>query len=187
MTIKQYFNTYFLDIIFKHYFDFEGKANRKTYWLFVLNTLIFCFLFGLLLGFIFIENENEKALAFISCIIGLLFFLLPELGLTVRRLHDINVNGAWAILILPSYLSIFFIGLEQDTYDLISWLLLIPQIPIFVLACKKGKDVTVDNTIKEDNKKNIDSIEHQKLEIEKLKLEIELEKMKQEKNIKGDK
>ena len=37
-----------------------------------------------------------------------LFYLLPAISVTARRLHDINLSGWWQIIIfLPSFLGIF--------------------------------------------------------------------------------
>ncbi len=85
MNLKKYCKFYFTDIIFKHYFDFQGREGRKVFWFFTLNMFIINFLLGLI------------SAGFISMIISLLVFF-PSLGLTVRRLHDINFSGWWVLL-----------------------------------------------------------------------------------------
>ena len=79
-----YLKMYFLDIITKHYFDFNGKEGRKVFWLFTLN----CFIVSLVLGIISGTLSTIFSLA----------ILLPSLGILVRRLHDINFSGWWVLL-----------------------------------------------------------------------------------------
>ena len=81
-----YVNAYFLDIVTKHFFDFNGKEKRKVYWLFVLNCFIISFILGL-----------------VSSVIDTIFclaVLLPALGILVRRLHDAGLSGWFALLLL---------------------------------------------------------------------------------------
>ncbi len=84
MEFKNYCKTYFLDIITKHYFDFNGREGRKVFWLFVLNIFVIGFVLGVFSG----------ALSTIFS----LAILLPHLGLFVRRLHDIDFSGWWILL-----------------------------------------------------------------------------------------
>lgn len=80
-----YLKTYLTDIIFKHYFDFNGREGRKVFWLFTLNMFVINFVLGMI------------SAGVLSMIISLLV-LLPSLGLSVRRLHDINASGWWMLL-----------------------------------------------------------------------------------------
>ncbi|MBQ3943110.1 MAG: DUF805 domain-containing protein [Elusimicrobia bacterium] len=84
MNLKKYCKFYFTDIIFKHYFDFQGREGRKVFWLFTLNMFVVSFLLSLIS-------------TGLSTVISLLV-LLPSLGLTVRRLHDIDFNGWWILI-----------------------------------------------------------------------------------------
>ena len=81
-----YVKTYFLDIITKHFIDFQGKEGRKVYWLFVLNCFIVSFILGLISSTI-------------SYIFSLLVFL-PSLGILVRRLRDAGFSPWLALLLL---------------------------------------------------------------------------------------
>lgn len=80
-----YLKTYLTDIIFKHYFDFNGRATRKVFWLFTLNMFIINFVLGAV--------SDGILSMFVSLLV-----LLPSLGLSVRRLHDINASGWWILL-----------------------------------------------------------------------------------------
>ena len=73
------------------YFDFDGRASRSEYWWFALFMAIVGFVAGLIGGFI-----NA---AWLPSLVSLAF-LLPSLGLGVRRLHDIDKSGWWILLSL---------------------------------------------------------------------------------------
>lgn len=75
------FNTYFLDVIKNHYFDFAGKADRKQFWLYVLFYFITFLILGIVLGF-FGKVGN---VIYYVCSLAL---LLPSLGIAARRLRD---------------------------------------------------------------------------------------------------
>ncbi len=85
MDFKNYCKVYFWDIVSKHYFDYKGRVGRKVFWLFNLNTFIISVILNIITGGI-----------------GSIFFafavLLPSLGLSIRRLHDINLRGWWFLI-----------------------------------------------------------------------------------------
>ena len=86
-----YVKTYFLDIITKHFFDFNGKEGRKVYWLFVLNCFIVSFILGLI----------SSTISYIFSLV----ILLPSLGILVRRLHDAGFSGWFALLLLVPFVG----------------------------------------------------------------------------------
>ncbi len=81
-----YVKTYFLDIVTKHFFDFNGKEGRKVYWLFVLNCFIVSFILGLI----------SSTISYIFSLV----ILLPSLGILVRRLRDAGFSPWLALLLL---------------------------------------------------------------------------------------
>ena len=96
MNFKEYFKLYFTDIIFKQYFNFKGREGRKVFWLFTLNL----FIVNLLLGLV--------SAGFISMLISILV-LLPSLGLSVRRLHDIDFSGWWVLVGFIPFIGIIVV------------------------------------------------------------------------------
>lgn len=85
------FNQYFIDIIKKHYVDFNGRARRKEFWMFYLFTTIISIILGWVDGLIFGQQ-------ILSYLFGILI-LLPFISLWVRRLHDTNKSGWWLLLV----------------------------------------------------------------------------------------
>lgn len=68
----------------KKYADFNGRARRQEYWMFVLFNVIIIFVLCLIpfIGWFFLG-------------IYALAIFLPSLAVAVRRLHDIGKSGAW--------------------------------------------------------------------------------------------
>ena len=74
----------------KKYAEFEGRARRKEYWMFILFDLIFAIAAAVL-------DEILGSQPVISIVYGLVL-ILPTLAVTVRRLHDTNRSGWWILL-----------------------------------------------------------------------------------------
>ena len=86
---------------FKRYFDFSGRSPRAEYWWFVLATG----LTGLLLGFVDVFLLGGPVFGNYGPL-GLVFVLasvVPGLAVLVRRLHDTDRTGWWALIKLVSY------------------------------------------------------------------------------------
>ncbi len=78
-------------VILKNYVNFEGRATRAEFWWFFL----FNFIIGCILS-LFGKVGN------VLSGVWSLAILLPQLGLGVRRLHDINKSGwYWLIGLIP--------------------------------------------------------------------------------------
>lgn len=80
---------YFLDGL-KNYFNFKGRASRKQYWMFSL--FQFIFLCAVSIIDVFIEFGGVLPLLFNLAI------MIPSLSILVRRLHDINKSGWFALI-----------------------------------------------------------------------------------------
>ena len=82
---------WYLKCLKQHYFDFNGRARRKEYWMFTLVNIVISIALTVIFGMI-----SAKLLPLAN--LYSLAVLLPALGVTVRRLHDIGKSG-WMILI----------------------------------------------------------------------------------------
>lgn len=97
---------YLLDPIFKQYVDFKTRANRKQFWLWTLWTVIIYIVFQI---FIAIGGAMESSL--ITGVFSVLFILfnlailLPNLAISVRRLHDIDRSGWWVLIGLIPFIG----------------------------------------------------------------------------------
>lgn len=84
---------YYTDVL-KKYADFSGRARRQEYWMF--------FLFNAAAAIILIILD--LVLGTYPLLYGLyaLAVFLPNLGVTVRRLHDTGKSGWWILIgIIP--------------------------------------------------------------------------------------
>ena len=82
--------------VLKQYADFNGRARRKEYWMFVLFNIIF--------GTIAMVLDNVLGIAMDSMGYGPIYglyvivVLIPSIAVSVRRLHDLGKSG-WMLLI----------------------------------------------------------------------------------------
>ena len=85
---------------FNKYFDFETRSSRKEFWYWQLFRIL------MFLSITYLESLGLSGLLFISNFI----FLIPEVAVSIRRLHDINKSGWWILL------TITIIGIIPLTY-----------------------------------------------------------------------
>jgi uncharacterized membrane protein YhaH (DUF805 family) len=78
--------------VLKQYVDFNGRARRTEFWMFVLFNIIFAL----------VATGLDYATGLIGVISGLysLAVLLPGLAVSVRRLHDVGKGGGWIFISL---------------------------------------------------------------------------------------
>lgn len=82
----------------KKYAEFQGRAQRKEYWMFTL----FNFLAMVLLGSVgaLLGGGGEGGLGDVLQGLYGLGVLVPGIAVTVRRLHDIGKSGWWGLVAL---------------------------------------------------------------------------------------
>ncbi|MCM1029770.1 MAG: DUF805 domain-containing protein [Pseudoflavonifractor sp.] len=80
-----------------NYCNFSGRASRSEYWWFALGMFILSFIFNILAAVFSFSEALTYVVASISCLVSLAL-LLPGLGLSVRRLHDIGKSGWWVLI-----------------------------------------------------------------------------------------
>lgn len=86
---------YYIDV-FKKYNKFKGRSQRKGYLIFLFtHTLAFAVL--MIADNELIRHEQYNHLAWLTTIYYLVTFV-PFLSATIRRLHDVNFSGWWALL-----------------------------------------------------------------------------------------
>jgi uncharacterized membrane protein YhaH (DUF805 family) len=78
----------------KKYADFQGRARRAEYWMFVLFQLLAVAILGLILS----GGKTDSATATGLMALVTLGLLLPSIAVTVRRLHDTNRTGWWILI-----------------------------------------------------------------------------------------
>ena len=99
----------FKNVLFKNYANFNGRARRSEYWLFVLfeaMVLGVLVVISAILNFAVVRGKNNLfwILYIPGGIIGvfLLAMTVPGIALQVRRLHDIGKSGYfWFFNFIP--------------------------------------------------------------------------------------
>lgn len=85
------FFDWFLDPVKNHYADFEGRATRKQFWMFILVSILISIGISLV--------EEIIGVMALSALFSLAI-LIPNIAITARRLHDTNRSGWWQLILL---------------------------------------------------------------------------------------
>ncbi len=99
--------------VLKDYVNFQGRARRKEYWMYVLISIPIILVLYLL--------ESLMGINGVLTFVYSLAVLLPGLGVIVRRLHDTDRSGWWILIgLVPfvgSIILIVFLCLEGTPGD----------------------------------------------------------------------
>lgn len=86
-----------------NYAVFSGRAGRSEYWYFY----ILCFIVSALSSFITVMTNYEDKVSAVLLLVNVIFFI-PHIAVSVRRLHDLNQDGGWALLSVIPVVSLLF-------------------------------------------------------------------------------
>jgi uncharacterized membrane protein YhaH (DUF805 family) len=84
-------------LFFKNYLNFSGRSGPSAYWWYMLWSLIFTILLGLI-DSIALDISAEDLFSFSN--LFALITLIPGLALSFRRLHDIDKSAWWLLIVL---------------------------------------------------------------------------------------
>lgn len=85
--------------VLKQYADFNGRARRQEYWMFVLFNFIIAMVLGLAEAMV--RDIPMGGTSLLSSLYSLAV-LLPSLAVGARRLHDTGRSGWWLLIgLLP--------------------------------------------------------------------------------------
>lgn len=93
----------FKKVVFQNYCNFNGRAKRAEYWWYALAAAIISFALSGLQAWGYMQGDTGTII-FTSALyyVVLLALVLPGLGVTWRRLHDIGKGGQWYwIFLIP--------------------------------------------------------------------------------------
>ena len=97
----------------KHkYLLFNGRASRKEFWAVMLFSVLISFALQLLYTLGFAISDNLGLLLALPFVIFSLGMVIPQLAVSVRRLHDADKSGWWLLLgLIPIFGTIALIVL----------------------------------------------------------------------------
>ena len=105
----------------KNYTKFSGRATKSEFWIFIVVNLLIFITLALLEQFLFPSTNrsefNLNPLTYIQ--LGfMLFFAIPTVSVSFRRMHDIDKSGLWNLLffipLLGGIALIFFFIQDSD-------------------------------------------------------------------------
>jgi uncharacterized membrane protein YhaH (DUF805 family) len=82
---------------FSNYVNFQGRAIRSEFWFWVLFVFIVVFVADLI-DLLLFGTGLGRGFSLLGSIASLAL-LLPGLGVSVRRLHDIDRSGWWLLIV----------------------------------------------------------------------------------------
>lgn len=111
---------YYIEVL-KKYAVFEGRAQRKEYWMFFLINFLLGIVIQILVGLAvsFGGSSSESIISILGSLWGLysLAILIPSIAVSIRRLHDTNHSGWWLLINLIPFagLIVFIIFMATDS------------------------------------------------------------------------
>jgi uncharacterized membrane protein YhaH (DUF805 family) len=93
----------FTDTISNHYIDFDGRVGRAQFWYYIAVYAVVGILVSIV-GNIAWSGASLRALYGLA-------LLLPTLGITARRLHDMGRTASWVLLLAVPWVLSIFMGL----------------------------------------------------------------------------
>ena len=82
---------WYIKVVRDNYVNFEGRARREEYWMFVLINTIISFVLG------FADAAVSGPEGWILGTVYALAVMIPSIAVSVRRFHDINKSGWWVL------------------------------------------------------------------------------------------
>ena len=130
------FNNYFLDVITKKFFQYEGRAPRREFWYFMLFSIIISFVVGIageILGIMYmipidmptvtesgemVNSVQNIPINILQVLFGLAI-MFPSMAISIRRLHDIGKGGWWYLIglipLIGAIVLLVFFTTKSDT------------------------------------------------------------------------
>jgi uncharacterized membrane protein YhaH (DUF805 family) len=92
--------------VLKSYAVFSGRARRREYWMFALVSVL------VVIALVFVDVAGHLRLGDAGLLSGLylLAIIVPSIAVVVRRLHDTDRSGWWALISLVPMIGVFLLA-----------------------------------------------------------------------------
>jgi uncharacterized membrane protein YhaH (DUF805 family) len=84
---------------FENYFDFQGRASRSEFWYWILFYVLARLGAAALDLFVIGVNPNDLVSGPLESLVSIVL-IIPLVSLAVRRLHDVDHSGWWALTLV---------------------------------------------------------------------------------------
>lgn len=120
----------FVNTLTNHYVDFNGRVGRAQFWYYVLVVIALAILVAI------VASITTR---FLSTLFSLAL-LLPNLGMGVRRLHDVGKPWFYVLIpLVPSVLAALFLVMFLWPLAMVCWLVtLLASIYLIYLYAQPG-------------------------------------------------
>jgi len=105
-------------MVWRKFAVFDGRARRKEFWMFALFNILALLALAALGGVGLAINEDYGGVLFVPLGIYYLAMIIPNLAVTVRRLHDTGKSG-WLLLLFFVLGCIPFVGIISGIIQLV--------------------------------------------------------------------
>ncbi|MBO9582814.1 MAG: DUF805 domain-containing protein [Flavobacterium sp.] len=95
----------FKKVVFENYANFEGRARRKEYWMFILAYYIAIF------ALIFIASVLPEMIGGLLFAVFVLAIIIPTIAVTIRRMHDVGKSGWYSLI---PYYNLYLCCIEGE-------------------------------------------------------------------------
>ena len=110
---------WYLKVVKENYVNFNGRARRKEYWMFVLIQIVIFFLLLLISNLLEEFDLFDSDIALWLFVLYSLATLVPWIAVNVRRLHDTGKSGGNLFLnLIPLIGRIWYIVLVASNGDI---------------------------------------------------------------------
>jgi len=105
-------------MVWRKFAEFNGRARRTEYWMFVLFNLLALVVLGLIGGAGRAISREFGGVLFIPFFVYLIAAIVPTLAVATRRFHDTGKSG-WILLLLIVLGFIPFVGIVASIIQII--------------------------------------------------------------------
>lgn len=99
----------FTNVVKNNYFNPNGRARRREYWMYTLATALLSLTISIVFGILGFAADIFSTIGSLLSALLSLALLLPGITLAIRRLHDIGKSGWYLFIALIPLVGAFIL------------------------------------------------------------------------------